>query len=257
VDLDLQVDNFIIININGVLYMNKKYVIIIVISLSLLISLLFLYIIPYGNREGFTKNKWSDKTLHDFIKFENTYNASFIYDTDVIQEQATDEDVAYLIENNSWNWSQETEELYKEAILTSSSISIDPEIAVIEAKKIYSENAIKLMLAYNSKEGDFLLSGINIGHTKGLPKNINNIIKCSVDGSGLEKIVNLSYGGNSQNITSIKNEDVEEKVPGFKFINGSPCNPCLGLNGDYSCPFSLNTGDGGNPSKIWSVLWNI
>ena len=238
--------------------MNKKYKYVIIIVISLLISLLFLYIIPYHNREGFTKNKWSDKTLQDFIKFENTYNPSFIYDTDVIQEQATEEDVKYLIENNSWKWNKETDELYKEAILTSSSISIDPEIALTEAKKIYSENAIKLILAYNSKEGNFLLSGINIGNTKGLPKNINNIIKCSANGSGLEKIINLSYGGNSQNITPIKNEDVEETVPGFKFINGSQCNPCLGLNGDYTCPFSLNIGDGeNNISPIWKSLWNI
>jgi len=232
---------------------NKKYFIVII---ALAISFFFLSVVPYHNKEGFTKNKWSDKTLQDFIAYENTTNPNFIYDTDVVQEQVTDEDVNYLIKNGSWYWSQTTQELYKEAILSSSSISIDPNIALVEAQKIYNETAIKLMLAWNTKEGNFLLSGITVGNTKNVPDNLNNIIRCSSNGSGLEKITNLNYIGN-QNIIPIKNEDVEEMVPGFKFINGTPCNVCSAVNGDYSCPFSLNIGDGNSISKIWSSLWNV
>ena len=112
------------------------------------------------------------------------------------------------------------------------------------------------MLAWNTKEGNFLLSGITVGNTKNVPDNLNNIIRCSSNGSGLEKITNLNYIGN-QNIIPIKNEDVEEMVPGFKFINGTSCNVCSAVNGDYSCPFSLNIGDGNSISKIWSSLWNV
>jgi len=38
-----------------------------------------------------------------------------------------------------------------------------------------------------------------------------------------------------------------------------PCNPCLALNNppDYSCAFSLNTGNGNEVSDIWQNLWNI
>ena len=54
----------------------------------------------------------------------------------------------------------------------------------------------------------------------------------------------------------MKNEDLPSVVPGFKFL-GSPCNPCGALNSDadYSCPFSLDIGDGAEVSPIWSTLW--
>jgi hypothetical protein len=45
-------------------------------------------------------------------------------------------------------------------------------------------------------------------------------------------------------------------VNGFKFLNGA-CNPCSPLDNppNYSCPFSLNTGNGAEVSPIWKLLW--
>jgi hypothetical protein len=39
-------------------------------------------------------------------------------------------------------------------------------------------------------------------------------------------------------------------------LNG-PCNPCAPLDNppSYSCPFSLNTGNGAEVSPIWKLLW--
>ena len=57
-------------------------------------------------------------------------------------------------------------------------------------------------------------------------------------------------------ITPIENQNIEQQVPGFKFLNG-PCNPCTPLNNpqDYSCPFAINVGDGWDVSSIWKKIW--
>ena len=65
---------------------------------------------------------------------------------------------------------------------------------------------------------------------------------------------------NAPTITLIDYHNLENIIPGFKFIN-KPCNPCLALNNhaDYSCPFSLKTADNpsGQISGVWNYLWNI
>jgi hypothetical protein len=42
-------------------------------------------------------------------------------------------------------------------------------------------------------------------------------------------------------------------VNGFNFLDGT-CNPCVS---NYSCPFSLDTGNGTETSPIWSYLWGL
>jgi hypothetical protein len=183
----------------------------------------------------------------------------------IIQQQASPEEVQYLLKNGKWPWSDEVKSLYRDAIMRNSSISMDPGVALDVAQTIYNETAIKQMLSWNTKEGAFLLTGVTIGHTKGLPDNINNIIRCgynsSDDGSPvMEKIVNVGYNGINgsmiQNTSEVSDEDIPNLVPGFKFLK-EPCNPCVALNdpANYSCPFSLNVGDGGEVSAIWQNLW--
>ena len=144
---------------------------------------------------------------------------------------------------------------------------MDPGVAMDVAQTIYNETAVKEMLSWNSKEGAFLLTGVTIGHTKGLPDNVNNILRCGlpngVDGNAvMEKIVNVGYDGINgsmiQNISRVSNADIPGLVPGFKFLK-SECNPCLALDdpANYSCPFSLNVGDGGEVSTIWKNLWGL
>ena len=59
-----------------------------------------------------------------------------------------------------------------------------------------------------------------------------------------------------ENVTTIRNADIPSVVSGFSFLKDA-CNPCVALNGppDYSCPFSINVGDGNGVSKIWNMLW--
>lgn len=216
-------------------------------------------------REGFTE--WSSKLKTDFANFENTHNPNFQFDVNIIQKQASPEEVEYLIKNNKWPWSDSVKAMYKDAIMRNSVISMDPGVAMDVAQTIYNETAVKEMLSWNSKEGAFLLTGVTIGHTKGLPDNINNILRCGLpDGvtgnAVMEKIVNVGYDGINgsmiQNISQVSNADIPGLVPGFKFLK-SECNPCLALDdpANYSCPFSLNVGDGGEVSTIWKNLWGL
>jgi len=214
--------------------------------------------------EGF--EAWSPQLKADFVKFENTYNPNFQFDLNIIQKQASPEEVEYLIKNNKWPWSDSVKSMYKDAIMRNSVISMDPGVALDVAQTIYNEKAVKEMLSWNSKEGAFLLSGVTVGHTEGLPDNVNNIVRCGTgDSSGvpvMEKIVNVGYDGINgsmiQNISVVPDADIPGLVPGFKFLKGA-CNPCLALNEppDYSCPFSLNVGDGGGVSTIWQNLWGL
>ena len=210
---------------------------------------------------------WSSKLKTDFANFENTHNPNFQFDMNIIQKQASPEEVEYLIKNNKWPWSDSVKAMYKDAIMRNSVISMDPGVAMDVAQTIYNETAVKEMLSWNSKEGAFLLTGVTIGHTKGLPDNVNNILRCGLpDGvtgnAVMEKIVNVGYDGINgsmiQNISRVSNADIPGLVPGFKFLK-SECNPCLALDdpANYSCPFSLNVGDGGEVSTIWKNLWGL
>jgi len=229
---------------------------------------------PTVLREGF--DQWSTQLKEDFIKFENTFNPNYRFDINIIQKQASPEEVEYLLINNKWLWSEDVKAMYKEAIMQSSTTSIDPGIALDIAQTIYNETAIKELMSWNTKEGSFLLTGVTIGHTDGMADNLNNIVRCGTSGGGegsngygegtkdavMEKIVNTGYDGINgsviQNITQVSNADIPGLVAGFKFLKNE-CNPCTALNNpaDYSCPFSLNVGDGGGVSAIWNNLWGL
>jgi hypothetical protein len=223
---------------------------------------------PTVLKEGF--DQWSTQLKEDFIKFEDTFNPNYQFDINIIQKQASPEEVEYLLINNKWLWSEDVKAMYKEAIMQNSTTSIDPGIALEVAQTIYNETAIKELMSWNTKEGSFLLTGVTIGHTDGMADNLNNIVRCGTstessngDGSAvMEKIVNTGYDGINgsvvQNITPVSNADIPGLVAGFKFLKNE-CNPCTALNNpaDYSCPFSLNVGDGGGVSAIWNNLWGL
>jgi hypothetical protein len=210
---------------------------------------------------------WSPKLQADFANFENTHNPNFQFDMNIIQKQASPEEVEYLIKNNKWPWSDSVKAMYKDAIMRNSTISMDPGVAMDVAQTIYNETAVKQMLSWNTKEGAFLLTGVTVGHTKGLPDNLNNIVRCGlpngVDGGAvMEKITNVGYdginGSMTKNYATVPNSELPNLVPGFKFLKGE-CNPCVALDdpANYSCPFSLNVGDGGEVSTIWQNLWGL
>jgi hypothetical protein len=213
-------------------------------------------------REGF--HQWSDDLKNRFLKFQASFNPSFQFDLRIVQQQASPKEAEYLLKHNKWPWTKETETLYRKAVLTTSITSLDPGVATDIAKTIYNEAAVKELLSWNTKEGQFLLMGVTVGNGSndgaiGLPANWNNTVRCNAAGQ-MQKNTVIGYDGVNgalvENKEPVKDADLPTVVPGFKFIAGE-CNPCGALSGDFSCPFSLNVGDGGDISTIWKKLWGI
>jgi hypothetical protein len=210
---------------------------------------------------------WPEDLVSQFLTFQQAHNPNIFFDMDMIQKQATADEAAMFLKNGSWPWSVDIQRLYRDAIARNSYISMNPGTSLRTAQTVYNQHAIEQLLSWNTKEGDFLLSGAVIGHTDGLAKNINNVVRCaaSVDGpTEMQKKVYTGYNGiNGQleyRTTVVPNEEIPNVVPGFSFLaEKGVCNPCAPLNSppDYSCPFIINVGNGTYISQIWEKLWNL
>lgn len=209
---------------------------------------------------------WPNEIIEKFIKFQKLHNPDLRFDLDIIQRQASSEEAETLLRTGKWPWTPDVINLYKKAIFDNNIIRNEPGAALSKAQTVYNQMAIVELLSWNTKEGSFLLNGAIVGHTKNMPKNINNLVRCGKDESTgktlMQKIVYNGYNGiNGSLISSIKsiaNSDIPKEVNGFKFLK-SECNPCSALDdpADYSCPFSLNVGDGNKVSSVWQQLWGL
>ena len=111
------------------------------------------------------------------------------------QKQATPEEAEILLKTGLWPWPDELKNEYVEKIWSSPIIKIEPQYALNYAMGIYNKNAAIQLLAWNTKEGEFLLYGGDLGLT-----NIDNIehntIKCYTEDNGTsvmkKKIYTLS-----------------------------------------------------------------
>ena len=143
------------------------------------------------------KQVWSDQTLQDFIHFENVTNPNYIFDLNILQQQASESDVQYLLKNGKWYWSKETQNLYINAVLENQLIRVDPGVSMSIDQTIYNENAMKQLLSMNTKEGLFLINGVTIGHSKNMPKDRPNTIRCYSQSQGKQEpsaVESSSYG---------------------------------------------------------------
>lgn len=211
--------------------MTKVVIVIITTFLILLVILVF-----FNNNhhnimiETMVSNNWSPKTIKKFLIFQKNYNPTYRFDISILQQQATQQDVEYLLQNNKWPWTSETKKQFKDAISHNEIIRVDPGIALDQAQSVYNETAIKEILFWNTNEGKFLLYGVTL--------NDGNIARCSSTGKNMELIKKNSYGTTH---FILSNNDLETIIPNFKTINNQSCNPCGPLNDppDYSCPFSF------------------
>jgi hypothetical protein len=229
-------------------------------------------------KEGFT---WSRDIINEFNKYQETVNLNNNqFNMSVLQEQASEDEAKELLKTGYWPWSEDTKKQYIEAVWQNPIIKFDPEAALDYAMKLYNETAAKRLLAWNTKEGQFLLYGVTTGNnniigidSNGKGINVNgeinkkNMIKCSDDSNPvLQKTYmngyNLFNGFKNTSTVDIASRDIPNEVPGFSFVRGE-CNPCSALNDipDYSCPFKLNVNDGVNGndqiSDVWKELWQI
>jgi hypothetical protein len=246
----------------GVSYIHFKYAIALALFFIILSRVAWT---SSSSKEGFAvKNTWSKNLVDKFLKFQKVLNPNVVYDMKVVQQQASPDEVEYLFMNNKWPWTKEVIDLYQQAVAENSFVKVDPGIAMIDAQRIYNEMAMKQILSFGTKEGTFLLNGVVIGHNQKMPSNVNDIVRCGTDpntkGSVVEKVVYNGYdsisGAMNKTVTNVEFGDIPGLVNGFQFLNG-PCNPCAPLDNppSYSCPFSLNTGNGAEVSPIWKLLW--
>lgn len=245
---------------------------------GLMIGLILIILLRFSrlSKEGFTES-----SKKDFLKIQNTINKQNVFDLNVIQTQATQEELDYFNKHGMWYWSQKTIDLYQDAVSNNPYIRTLPEDAVKYTRTVYNENAILRVLSYQTKEGNFLLNGILIKNpfsVEELPSGFGefpyesgltedktyDIIKCNMSDSdnSLERITYTGegiFGQQTKKVTPINYKELENIIPNFKFIN-KPCNPCkaMGSIPDYTCPFDLKV-EGKSPfiSDIWKTLWNI
>ena len=243
---------------------NYKFLLLILLVVSIIIFN------SYSKKiDGFQNSniKWSPDLIQRFIKYQQTVNENNTqFDLDILQKQATPEEAEEMLRTGYWPWPDDLKKQYIDNVWASPIIKIEPQYALDYAMKIYNEDTVREMLAWNTKEGHFLLYGGDIGVTDGLPKNVRNTIKCSTDindNSVMQKKVYTNMndwnGYTGETVTTVEPANIPKEMPGFNFVNG-PCNPCVALNspGDFSCPFKLNVKEKGNDiSDVWKTLWDV
>jgi len=239
-----------------------------------------------GAREKFTL---SEKSKQDFVLLQHTVNPNSIFDINVLEKQVNQEEIDYYNSNGYWYWSDDVIQMYKDASDKNPFIRTFSDDAVLNTRKIYNQTAILDVLSNQSKEGQMLLTGVQVptdnpdsspeklpsgfgefGHNSGLiTPLINDVIKCNSIGSTtdnyqMERIKYLGkggiYGEQMKQVTKVDYNGLEDIIPGFTFVKGA-CNPCVALNDnpDYSCPFELKV-KGENDtgiSSVWRKLWSI
>lgn len=248
----------------------------------LILILLVITIIIYNNYsksfvDGFENNtytNWSPELIRRFNIYQTTMNNNVNqFNLDVLQKQATPEDVEQLFKTGYWPWPDDLKQQYIEKVWSNTIIKIDPQFALNYAMTIYNKNAARQLLAWNTKEGQFLLYGANIGVSDKMleagAKDMNNTLKCVTDSNGnsiMQKKVytgmNLWNGYMNSTVTTVKPEDIPKEMSGFSFVTGA-CNPCVALTdlenspSNFTCPFKLNVKGDDSISSPWKKLWGL
>lgn len=267
--------NLILIVCVILVYMYNK-----IYALCLGLIFIILYRFSRLSKENFTNN-----SELDFLQIQNTINRNKIFDMDIINSQASQEELDYFNKNGMWPWSQRVIEIYEQAVSRNPYIRTLPEQATIYARRKYNEAAILRVLSYQTKEGQFLINGVvvkdpsgnkieelpsgfgNFPYEAGLLDNrVDDIIKCNMNDENnptLERIRYTGKGGifgeQTQKITPVDYNDLEKIIPGFTFLD-KPCNPCGAIASipDYSCTYRLRVKN--KPpfiSEVWQYLWGI
>jgi len=237
----------------------------------------------YNSRFG----PWSQTTVLEFIQFQKTNNPLLIFDMDIIQQKATENEAIQLLTTGMWPWSPVTQQIYLDTIIRDTHRQVNPLDSMNKDRTIYCEGVIRDMLAFKAPEGQFLLYGLLVrnrhenaaqesgegtyGEESGLISQKQDLIRCN-GAKGMQRIAWSGYDGitgvHVKNTENLNYVDLPEIIPGFSFLS-APCNPCDALSDDplkkYRCPFTINksNGNGGyytgvqSVSDIWRVLWGF
>lgn len=203
--------------------------------------------------EGYTNIlAWPDDLIKRFIAYQTTVNrGSNQFDLAILQQQASPEEAETLLETGYWPWPDDLKYDYMDKVWSNPILKIDPAVSLDYTMKIYNQNAATKLMSWNTKEGEFLLYGGKTGDKGSIMCSDDSVMKKTVTNG-----YNLWNGFPYTSTTTIENADIPQQMPGFSFVNG-PCNPCVALEDDYSCPFKLNIKGDDTVTPIWKKLWNI
>lgn len=215
-------------------------------------------------KEGF---EWDNETTCKYETYIKYYNPTYRFNIDIMKQNATEDEINYLLKNNEYPWNDRTKEIFLDTVSKNNTIRTDPYNSLKESQNVYPERTILQKLGFNTKEGDFLLYGSILPPSKDMPPNIKNIAKCKIGNDGNSYMIKKTYDGLSDPIfqqykykySKVNDDELEKTIPGFNFVNGSTCNPCSVLNDtpNYNCPFTLNKNGDTSISPVWKILWNI
>ena len=236
---------------------------------ALLMFLLVISIVLFNSwnkrfvKDGFANyTKWSPDLIKRFNIYQTTMNNNANqFDLELLQQQATSEEAEELLKTGYWPWTDDLKQQYLDKVWNNTMIKIDPQYALNYAMALYNKKAVTELLAWNTKEGQFLLYGGDLGVTDGMPKDVHNIIKCNPDGQMEKKVytsMNTWNGTMNSNVSIVKPEDIPKEMRGFSFVKGV-CNPCGVFNDkrDFNCPFRLNVEGDDSISSPWQQLWKL
>ena len=211
--------------------------------------------------QNYNITQWSPNLIKRFNIYQTTMNQNINqFNLDVLQKQASPAEAEEYLKTGFWPWTDDLKNMYLEKVKSSPIIKIEPQYALDYAMKLYNKNAVTELLAWNTKEGHFLLYGADLGVSEGMPSNLHNTIKCSPDSNNLVKKIytgmNLWNGFMNSTTTIIKPEDVPKEMSGFSFVNGA-CNPCVAFADSGRCPFKLNIKGDDSISEPWQKIWHL
>ena len=96
-----------------------------------------------NKKEGFT---WTQDEITNFVKVQNTNNPQIVYDPVQLQKSASPSEVEIFLQDGKWPWSEDTQTLYTDALLTNPYVRVYKKNGLNSARKVYNEQSIKYIL---------------------------------------------------------------------------------------------------------------
>jgi len=219
---------------------------------------------------------WSPQLVDDYLAFQMRQNPDLLFDMDIVQQQASEDEVKEFLKTGKWPWSERTKEIYKDVLSRNQYIKRAGIKSVESDQTIYNEQAMLRILGLNEKEGRFLLFGKQVPNPKAVKENtgqgsygINSglvhpdiyksNIRCTKGNLELSRFAGYNKGITGQAMFEtipIHPEKLPELYKGFQYLS-EPCNPCVGSQFPYnnSCPFSIKADKSVSPA--WEKIWGL
>ena len=234
--------------------------------------------VPSSNYTNSSVEIWSPELIQEFLKFQATENPDVVFDMDMVQQQANEQEVRELLETGKWPWSERCKKIYADVISKSNMTKKSPLRGMEVDQTIYNERVMLQMLGLNEPEGKFLLHGKSIpnpnmlNHYVGSGQGTYGVnsglidegvytskLQCEKGEMKLKQFLGYNKGitaGPIYKSTDISFDEIPALYDGFQFVE-EPCNPCKALNFPYdtSCPFSIKKDKKVSPA--WETIWGL